>query len=173
MLEVGDLVSSVYMLNNFAYLEVTLYNNHQAAINRCQQALEHMRYVGLPGSEALILCSLGEIALMAGNSQAARDHLAASLRIAVEFNLVGEVKLQRAPGWPSRCSNLTNRPRWQRAISMRCCKHRLWTPIPASVYRRRWAGCRATRHVRRPPRLPASLSILTGIEPPLCWQTWQ
>lgn len=123
MLKVGDLVSAVYMLNNLTYLEVTLYNNHQAAINRCQQAREHMRYAGLPGSEALILCSLGEIALMAGNSQAARDHLAASLRIAVELNLVGEVITTGA-----------------------------WLAIAL---------------------LQASPIILTGIAPPLCWQTWQ
>lgn len=91
MLEVGDLVSAAYMLNNLAYLEVTLYSNPQAATDLCQQALRHLRHAGLPGSEAGILCSLGEIALMAGDPQAARDHLAASLRIAVEFNLTGEV----------------------------------------------------------------------------------
>lgn len=91
MLKVGDLVSAAYMLNNLAYLEVMVYNNPQAATDLCQQALAHLRHAGLPGREALILCSLGEIALIAGDLQAARDHLAASLRIAVEFSLTGEV----------------------------------------------------------------------------------
>lgn len=88
---IGDPVGAAFTLDNLGYIEVAVHANPQAATALCLQSLQLLRRTGLPALEAGALCSLGEIALMTDDLSSAYEHLAASLRIAVEYNLAGEL----------------------------------------------------------------------------------
>lgn len=89
--QAGDLFSAAFILEHQAYPEIAVHGNAEAATNLCLQALELLRQTGMPGSEAAVLCSLGEIALMAANPRGALDYLAAAVRLAAEFHLTTDM----------------------------------------------------------------------------------